>query len=186
MNFKTKALYNFLLYLEKRFPERKDVIRSYYPKFASLDLNETNHYENFETYHQSQNLNTGEKIYITWNIDSIINYVKDNHITPDLLPVKLIYNSEWFRNENPVDFLKKSKPKYNGNNPKSDYIIVGKILFFEEYTIIDGNHRFCKALLSNQENIKIILIVDDISKMFLLGDSRKFIDYLEEILIGYC
>ncbi len=181
-NFKTPALFNLLAFFENKYPQKINIIRTYYSKLCDLDLNCNNRYYAFETYQQVINLITGEDIYIIWNIDKIIEYGKNNNIIPKPTSTEEILASGCFMQESFESIFTKVLANQNFNFPhKVDYIIIAGLPYFDGYTIIDGNHRFCEALIAKKKSINCVVLNPQYANMFLLKDSQKFIEIFVEL-----
>lgn len=174
--FKTPAIYNLLLRLKIEFPNQTELIDSYFPAFAPLDLSAKNHIRTQETFLQELNLITKETVYVVWNIDSIINSINSNPYPPEMVPIKTLLELPNIQKANWEPIL--TTIKNNRNKPfphKTDYIIITELPNFPGFSIIDGNYRFGEALLNGQTEIKAYIINPLAAPTFLQPDSQKFV-----------
>lgn len=182
-SFKTPALYNLLIYLQEKYPAQKSLISSYMPKFADIDLSIYNHIQLQETYRQELNFYTKDTVYIVWNIDSIINTIKNTPNVPvNSAPIDdiLILHKDF------ESVLSNVKQNFKKSFPhKLDSIIIGELPFFPGKTVIDGNHRLLEAFLAGEKNINYIYINPQCAIQFLQKDSQQFfllLDHLHQSL----
>jgi len=185
-NFKTKAIYNLLTHISNSSPKAKALSKIYLPFFKDIDLSISNYEHNTgEVYIQSLNLVTNEIIYLAWNIDLIIKYIDNNHIPPQLIsPFDILHNTAFVLPDLQNTLQNTLSNSHNFFTHKTDYVIFAELPCFTGLTIIDGNHRFCEALIQNDTKIKAYFINPDFAANFLHPESKKFIELLSELITG--
>lgn len=180
--YKSEAIYNLLTYVKNKFPHASNIIEQYEPAFRDINLSQTNgDYSNGEIYMQTLNLVTSETIYLFWNIDAVIQHIEKFNITPQVISPNMIMHNPQFilpTFESTLKRVQKNKTKFIH---KTDYIIFAELPCFPGMTIIDGNHRFCEALI-NKQNIKAYFILPTGASQFLQPDSQKFIILFAELI----
>lgn len=183
-HFKTPAIYNLLAHLKQHFSYKTSIIDTYSHNFSDIDLSKQNHNQTIqETFQQELNLITGETVYIVWNIDSIIQHAKSSHQIPILTPVCELVQCTHLNNSSWTAALPNvSKHSNQKFNHKTDYIIFAELLYFPGLTLIDGNHRFCEALLSKQKNIKCLFLNPSYAHVFLQPDSNRFVSLFNNLM----
>lgn len=174
--FKNSAIHNFLNYLKTLYPSKTEIINKYYSLLSNIDLSE--HIQLQETFRQPINLSTGETIEITWNIDDLILYLKSSQKAPNKIHPNDLFIQAGLDMQSPVfnEIYYNVKNNLHISFPhKSEFIITLSLPYFYGSRIIDGNHRFLYAVITNQPTILVhdINIFDTIS--FLQPNSQKFI-----------
>lgn len=174
-NFKTPALYNFLEYLKNIFPNKINIINSYWNKFSEIDLNYHNSIMSSETFLQCLDLVTNENIFIEWNIDSIIQYVSSQKPHLSTIFVNDVLNNPNYILKNLKKTLEQVVENKNiSYKHKTNYIIIAEFPLFSGAAIIDGNHRFCEAIINGESDIKAFFLPFYLVPQFLLPNSRDF------------
>lgn len=177
--FKTPEIFNLINYLKNSFPDKAKLIDSFSVYFSEIDLSQ--HDQSQESFRQTINLYTGDTIQITYNIDDLISEINRLSLKTITQNPQQLLNEKNFANKNCLYSETGINVKNNLNRKyehKTDYIILSNISLFPELTIIDGNHRFCRALLTNQKNIKICIVPEEIAIQFLQKESFNFITLL--------
>ena len=181
-DFKTPELLNLLNFLKKQYPSKKSIINSFFKPFSTIDL--SIHPSSQETFSQTVNLVTDETITLTYNISSLINKLGNSPYGVTLIdPYRLLNDSRFNKQaylNNSIYNEVKSKLFINFTH-KTDYIIITEISFFPGLFLIDGNHRFCHALITNQDKIKVCFVPESITVNYLQKDSFEFMCLLHSL-----
>lgn len=184
MEYKTPELKNMLLDICSQFPIHADKIMKFEKAMSKINLNA--HVRNDETFRQIINLNNGCTIELTWNINKIIKYAKYHPQNFNTDSPFDIYNSPNFNFTSAVTTSTINAVKFSIKNNityihKIPYIIIAQLPFVTGYCIIDGNHNFFEALLTNKSHITYFLITDDECLPFLQKESQKYIRLCKRI-----
>ncbi len=184
MHYKTPALKQLFQYIKEQYPNYINQLLPLEGKIASIDLSAHIFTEN--TYRQTIELFTGDSIELTWNIDQVIQYSKshtDKIFTCSIWNLYYDYEISFpdFENNPVAQRVYASLKDGKVYTHKIPYIIIARVPFSNGFSIIDGNHRFYEALLSNQLFVSCFVIADDECFPFLQPESQKYISVIKEV-----